>query len=60
MKTTLLIAIAVMIIVIGCDVETNANQSVLNYTTSIALLPFLMLAIYAVTHLEEFEKFIKW
>ena len=60
MKTALLIAIILMIIAIGCDIETNANQNILDYTTSIALLPFLALAIYAVTHLDEFQKLIKW
>lgn len=60
MKNLLITAIILMIIVIGCDIETNANQNILDYTRSIALLPFLALAIYAITHLDEFKKTIKW
>ena len=60
MRSLLITAIILMIIAIGCDIETNANQTVLEYTTSIALLPFLALAIYAVTHLDEFQKLIRW
>lgn len=59
MKTILFTAIAIMVIMIGCDIENNANKSVLDYTTTILLLPCLTLAIYAVTHLNEFKNFIK-
>lgn len=59
MKTILTIAICTMFFLIACDVEENANKTVLNYTTTIILLPFLSLAIYAITHPDEIKKFEK-
>lgn len=57
MKLFLNLIIAVMIYAIAVDVELNANAKELNYLVSIAVLPFLILAIYARTHISEFKKF---
>lgn len=59
MKTLLTVFIGFMILVILCDVEENSTKTILNYTKSFTVLPFLSLALYARTHLEEFKKFIQ-
>ena len=58
MKAGLNVTIILIVFAIACDVEANANSKVLNYLTSIVLLPFLVMAIYARTHLNEFKKFL--
>ena len=57
-KAGLNLTIIVIVFAIACDVEANANSKILNYLTSIVLLPFLVMAIYARTHLNEFKKFL--
>ena len=58
MRTILIIAIVLMVILIGCNIEENSNSKDLDYLVSLFLLPFLVLAIYAVFHLNEFKNFI--
>lgn len=58
MKTILITAIFLMIVLIGCNVEINADSKDLNYLNSFVILPFLSLAIYALFNLDEFENFL--
>ena len=58
MKASLNFVILAIVFGIACDVEINAHAKVLNYLTSILLLPFLGMAIYARTHINEFKKFL--
>lgn len=58
MKACLNLTIILIVFAITCDVEANANSKILNYLTSIVLLPFLAMAIYARTHINEFKKFL--
>lgn len=46
MKTVLNIFISAAVIMIACDAERNACSDNLNYTNSITLIPFLLIAIY--------------
>lgn len=57
MKALLITAIALMIIVIGCNIEKNSMVKEPNYLY-LGLLPFLAISIYAVFNLQEFKNFI--
>lgn len=58
MKQLLITAIAIMIIMLGCNIEENAGSKEPNYTNAAILLPCIILSLYALTHLNEVKKFI--
>lgn len=58
MKTLLYLAIATLLITMGCNIEanTNASRGTLNYWPSALAVPFIIIAFQAIKYLDRYDR----
>lgn len=58
MKTLLYLAIATLLITMGCNIEANtaASRDALNYWPSALAIPFIIIAFQAIKYLERYDR----